>query len=537
MLQLQTFSRGNGKEDKDEKANQNGRKTARESDEKKVTEFSVLQSTPAQSDRTLLSDCKYSLLYLGHVELNSPSPPSAMTTVDSALTKMLESHTHRYPKKKRKNSRKSSTGGKRNSRIGVTSADFVDFPTPLSLVHTQGSAAAMSATGEAVEAPLENSSSTSDRTASPSIRSPTSGHASGTGEEEVGGAEVGGAEVGGDVAIKLTRSTPDRDLERDHGETESVHPGVRDVRLADEEGAGPGGVRLSPIIFIAGERNTETIDSHKEDGLGRTSTGDASIEVSHRREASFYEEAEEVTLEMFGERDEEADQPEVVSDPGPDSDPVTYAQTRRRSVTVLSSGGTFLPASPAKHGHDSTNSTHNTTDHTPGQEPSTGAAVLPQSSSERLHSSSSGSQCDSAQSGSQEALRSPTGPEGVATDCHDDKKSKDLLGRTSPQPLARVNAEDASEYDTLPELDVLQQSSEFQTLARLFKPGGVELPTKRVELVISGLAVRIVTARSGHVLLRRSLRSIPCCGPVRGRGRVLEGAGQCALRGRGIWCS
>lgn len=442
MKQLRIFAKRDGGEKGERGINDKskGKKLSHKLSKQQLTEFSVLQTVPLKSDRPKVPDSKFSLSYLGHVEVSSPSSssPGATTTVDSALLKILESRAHRQPRRRQKPARKTSGGGKRSSQASLSSVDSVDFAMPSSLAHhqrqRQGSATNMTSTEGSSEdaSPSPLSFASTDRALSPG------GHALADAQRASVSASDGDDR---DMAIQVTPATPDCELREEYTE------------------------------------NLET---------------------------SVYEE--EITLELFrergeGEGEEEADG--VASDRDNDESPTSCTCAHDRQ-----SSSRGEPVDPALQ-----SSLASASD---GSAAAEGSTTSSQSGSDKPHPPS-GSVRDPSRPSSGEAGSSQSSPESAHRENGRDEVSKSKPS-TAAQPPVRESSLDMSDYDIIPDLESLQSSSEFQTLAKLFEQG-VELPAKRVELVITGLVVKVTSAESGDMLLCRSLRSILCCGQVGTGGR------------------
>ena len=428
--------------------------------EERFTELAKHQ-VPLEQARICQTGCEYLLQYIGNAEVPPPTG-SQVDFIDATLAKMREVYA-------KKNKRKRKLGKKGTSRSSVSSVESVDFATPMSTRHSSTGSSEPSEGSENL--PASSPTSSADRSQSSSAHSLADRHASTAAEEE-------------EVAIRVTRATPERDVigdekmaeipeENGFGENVSLRD-LEGVCLAAEQNGGWDsdisrmGGNQEPSIAAAldnateatgkgslvdqqqlqnsttnhscskqGESGTTPVTEGSEDKTHKTLRLGDSISLSqlpppgvyhyHVKQQSY--EVEEVMFQMADKNEQEED--DVGMEPLP----------RKRSLTVLSVGGTILTE----------------------KELVNAKPVSPQ----RRHS---------------------------------------LPGIKDRNASLRGGA---MEYDTLPELESLQHSPEFQALRH-----PLELPVKAVKLVFSGLSVSIVSRQSRELLLRRTIRTIACCGQV-----------------------
>ena len=253
---------------------------------------------------------------------------------------------------------------------------------------------------------------------------------------------------------------------------------------------------LGPQVLVTGnqsEAGAESKDAHEpsqESGISHSRQSSQESGISHSRQSSQYETAE-VTVEIADEQEDLVMGEE--GDPG-----VVPPTSRKRSLTVLSHGGTIINEKQSDDWEDPSNETS-----TDGPDPH----VLSPEGVQDLESPRS------AESLSGQSSTSTS----TSTSTHSLERAKSLERiKTNKSFMATACEEEDQEqtdYDVLPDLDNLRGTPEFQALGSVS-----DLPQQSVRLVFSGFCVSVLLEESGELLLKRSIRTIACCAQV-GRGK------------------
>ena len=444
-----------------------------------LTKNQPLSNSP--SSVTKFTPCEFHLQYLGSLEVASTIASAEREFIDSALAQFKEAHSK---KRKQKRKHRKTSGGKGMGKRASTSSSSVDSIDFANHIPAKSSSTTSELSEGSESNPFSPTSSVDRQSQSPGI---TDRH--GTLEED-----------GTDVAIRLTRATPEREVgkekEEEEEESKKLLPeiskenvnGVETAQEVDRGGGSPreleevdepdtlegeassGRTREEEVGSVNPEfpLNQETLSEGgvgevaTDKGTSQTADVNSSTATSHRedipqphpeRPRSLYE-TKEIMFMIGDKQEEEREQEEVVRPTG-----------RRRSLTVLSESGTVL---------------------------SSGGCVIESTKNK----ASKHKKIDAASKG----VRSEVQEKGI--------ERNSLCERTESSVRVKRNMS-FEDFDALPELDALQQSSEFKALG---KP--VELPSKSVRLVFSGFSVSVISEKKGERLLRKTIRTIACAGQV-----------------------
>ena len=438
----------------------------------------------------LQSPQEYHLKYLGHMESNPPTTHAGTQFIDSTLVKLKVAYSIQL------------------RQTHTTGTDPMAFacPSPTLGRHTQSDVSVVSQETEKQRQPVP-------------VRVPTNRRA--RRKKELTG-------DGKDVSIKVTRATPEPDLvlnespkeipktessplltgsfvpesqpplggrgeERDSGEQRggelelAVQVGL--PQEIESEETATARFSLGAQVLVTGNRSetgnqSETRSEPKDAPEPRQES-----EISHSRQSSQYETAE-VTVEIADEPEEQV---------GEEDPAVLPPTSRKRSLTVLSEGGTVISEEKYEDRELPINETSTDGVDAHLQSPES----VQDSESSRSAGSLSGRSSTSTSTHSLERVKSleriKTNKSFVAGGCEEE-------GTDTEQ----------ADYDVLPDLDNLRSTPEFQALGQLS-----DLPHQKVRVVFSGFCVSVLLEESGELLLKRSIRTIACCAQV-GRGELIE---------------
>ncbi len=467
--------------------------------EERFTELAKLQSQPGSAINR--SACEYHLSYLGNMEVGGlPSGPSQVDIIDRTLQRMRDER----QKRGRKRRRLKRIGKSRNSsQVSLSSVDSIDYQNPPSA--SVGSTASTSELSEATR----SSSSTSSLVQSLSSLGQVfedKGQRSAVPEE-------GGEE---DIAIKVTRATPEREEEEEEGEGEEEEEGEREEGMEriseerevrereDDEGGGElASTSEESLDRVLDETSLRQKGRKEALGMGDRVTGILEKPNGGERVHSWIDESGIATEELVVTEPTEATgvmQAHLHQAKQQQQQQQGQEHCKAAAGPIPALGIQVHPSnlqspSPGQHNRQQSyeidEATFLLSDHLSGDE----GPLPPELSMKRfvtVHSvggsvvNTAGVSCGEGQWERVSVLDRPP-PVGFQT--------------TMEGEEGRV--EEMRGFDTLPELQSLQQTAEFQALGQ---PS--ELPGVEVKLVFSGLSVSVFSEGSGELVLRRTVRTI-----------------------------